>query len=444
MAQPRKSPIRRKPPPPPFLLSGTVIGSPEEVAVEPQAAPTARQGAERVLASAAAVSRLVALVYVLSDVVASPWHINPPIEAAAFLAVIAESAILVTGCLRAGVLRRRWALADAVALAALLAACDLPWATGGVVGISPLYNFCTLAILVVGFADWSLVAALGAAGIVAAANVGTAAFAGESLYPLWNAGPDSVALLVAAAVAWVIARVLRESSRALDAHRESAVQRTVSLAGERERMRHGQALGVRLLSSLEEVAASPDALDPALRDQVNRELAWLRMVSASSSTEPAGYADGASLADPHSTASGDADHLTALAVPLHALAAEKAAVGLRVHLALPATGETSLMLPEHVAALVCAAREALTNVAKHAGTDQAEVRVRTIGGSVEVEIADSGRGYDTRQHPPGTGQRGSIRQRLVEVGGGAAIDSRPGRGTTVRLWIPQGGTAGSR
>jgi len=412
--------------------------------VEPQAASTARRGAERVLATAAAVSRLVALVFVLTDVVANPWHIDPPIEAAAFLAVIVESAILVAGCLRAGVLRRRWALVDAVVLAALLAVCDLPWATGGVVGISPLYNFCTVAVLGVGLADWSLVAALGAAGIVAAANVGTAAAAGESLYPLWNAGPDSVALLVAAAVAWVIARVLRESSRALDAHRESAVQRTASLAGEREGMRYGQALGARLLSSLEEVAASPDALDPALRDQVNRELAWLRTVDASSSREAAGVAGSANLADPRSTAGGDADHLTALAAALHALAAEKAAVGLRVHLALPATGETFRMPPEHVAALVCAAREALTNVAKHAGTDNAEVRVRTIGGSVEVEIADAGRGYDTRRHPPGAGQRGSIRQRLVEVGGGATIDSRPGRGTTVRLWTPQGGTAGSR
>jgi signal transduction histidine kinase len=53
-------------------------------------------------------------------------------------------------------------------------------------------------------------------------------------------------------------------------------------------------------------------------------------------------------------------------------------------------------------------------------------------------VEDSGRGYDPGWVPAGTGQRRSIIERVAEVGGVATIDSTPGLGTRVRLWVPTG------
>jgi signal transduction histidine kinase len=88
-------------------------------------------------------------------------------------------------------------------------------------------------------------------------------------------------------------------------------------------------------------------------------------------------------------------------------------------------------------ALLGAVREALTNVAKHAGTDCVEVRARAVDGGVEVVVADAGRGYDPVRVPSGAGQRGSIVDRVAEAGGRTMVESAPGRGTRVRLWVPR-------
>jgi signal transduction histidine kinase len=79
-------------------------------------------------------------------------------------------------------------------------------------------------------------------------------------------------------------------------------------------------------------------------------------------------------------------------------------------------------------------REALTNVARHAGTDRAEVRVSQDAELVRVQVIDDGRGFD----PAGIsdhryGVRQSLRERMLRTGGRAEIESRPGHGTTVTL-----------
>lgn len=87
-------------------------------------------------------------------------------------------------------------------------------------------------------------------------------------------------------------------------------------------------------------------------------------------------------------------------------------------------------------ALGWAAREALTNVVRHSSAARAVVTTRTTADSVEVTVRDDGRGFD-----PGTtrgfGIEQSILARLAEAGGGAAIESRPHRGTLVRMWVPR-------
>lgn len=95
-------------------------------------------------------------------------------------------------------------------------------------------------------------------------------------------------------------------------------------------------------------------------------------------------------------------------------------------------------LPADVAdAFLRAAMEALRNVERHAGTDRVAITLSRAGAGVEVEIRDEGVGFDPADSARGAGWRSSILQRMLDAGGGATVSSRPGQGTTVRLfWEP--------
>ncbi|MGH8896749.1 MAG: sensor histidine kinase [Egibacteraceae bacterium] len=131
-----------------------------------------------------------------------------------------------------------------------------------------------------------------------------------------------------------------------------------------------------------------------------------------------------------------------LAGGLEALATEFQGRGLRVELvtaefnADPSTPVTQ--------ALVGAAREALTNVTKHADVTRAVVRAASSAKGIEVEVHDHGRGFDLNAATNGFGLTNSIRQRMAAVGGSAQVWSAPDRGTRVRLTVParQGGFLG--
>ncbi|HEY0319137.1 MAG TPA: sensor histidine kinase [Solirubrobacterales bacterium] len=82
------------------------------------------------------------------------------------------------------------------------------------------------------------------------------------------------------------------------------------------------------------------------------------------------------------------------------------------------------------------AQEALSNVARHSGAERVEVRLRRRGGGeVELEVADDGRGFAFDESEGGLGIAG-MRERALLIGADLTIESRPGRGTTVRLTVP--------
>jgi len=91
---------------------------------------------------------------------------------------------------------------------------------------------------------------------------------------------------------------------------------------------------------------------------------------------------------------------------------------------------------EVVEALTGASREALNNIAAHAGTDKAWLTARAGGTAVTVTVVDQGSGFDPASTPPGRGLSGSIIGRMADVGGAAAVDSMPGQGTRVELRWP--------
>ncbi|MFG3409417.1 sensor histidine kinase [Streptomyces sp. NPDC048142] len=78
-------------------------------------------------------------------------------------------------------------------------------------------------------------------------------------------------------------------------------------------------------------------------------------------------------------------------------------------------------------------REAVTNVGRHAGVREAELRAWREGSDAVVELSDAGRGFDPDSVPARRrGISGSIVGRMHAVGGTASITSRPGAGTRVR------------
>jgi signal transduction histidine kinase len=95
--------------------------------------------------------------------------------------------------------------------------------------------------------------------------------------------------------------------------------------------------------------------------------------------------------------------------------------------------------------MASAVREAVANVASHAGTGEAWVEVSLTAsgadaaapGGVQVTVRDAGTGFDpARVDPARLGLRRSITERLADCGGQAFIRSAPGQGTLVSLsWI---------
>lgn len=89
--------------------------------------------------------------------------------------------------------------------------------------------------------------------------------------------------------------------------------------------------------------------------------------------------------------------------------------------------------PEVRRALVDAAKEALTNVARHSGCNTALVRAELSDAMAQVTITDTGNGFDPKCRPPGVGITTSLIGRMRVVNGDAAVVSAPGCGTEVHL-----------
>ncbi len=87
-------------------------------------------------------------------------------------------------------------------------------------------------------------------------------------------------------------------------------------------------------------------------------------------------------------------------------------------------------------------QEALTNAAKHAHASAVSIRSEMADGGVQIVIQDNGRGFDLNalETPPEDG--GSrlglrqMRERLAALHGRLNVQSAPGKGTEVTVWLP--------
>ncbi len=94
--------------------------------------------------------------------------------------------------------------------------------------------------------------------------------------------------------------------------------------------------------------------------------------------------------------------------------------------------------PEIETAVYRVVQEALTNVARHASTDKAEVLLMLENDALEIRVQDSGKGFD----PGAASARGDtsglsgMRERAELLGGRMTIESAPGTGTSLTVRVP--------
>jgi signal transduction histidine kinase len=81
------------------------------------------------------------------------------------------------------------------------------------------------------------------------------------------------------------------------------------------------------------------------------------------------------------------------------------------------------------------AREALSNVSRHAEATTCRVTLRHENGGAMLEIDDDGRGFELSGAQGGFGLA-NLRERIDSLGGSLDIQSRAGEGTTVRATLP--------
>lgn len=85
-------------------------------------------------------------------------------------------------------------------------------------------------------------------------------------------------------------------------------------------------------------------------------------------------------------------------------------------------------------------QESLHNCEKHAVATRVEVTISSHGGQILLEVRDNGRGFatDSRGMSRRPGRFGilGMRERALASGGRLAIESAPGEGTGVLLWVP--------
>jgi signal transduction histidine kinase len=134
---------------------------------------------------------------------------------------------------------------------------------------------------------------------------------------------------------------------------------------------------------------------------------------------------------------GDGKEAAELGAQLRAAAARtEDAFGAQVDIVI--APDLQPLSPELVRALAGAVGEALVNAGKHGHARRVTVCAEPADDIAEVvcSVHDDGCGFDIAAIREGVGLSRSIRGRIEEAGGRVQIESQPGSGTEVRLWLP--------
>lgn len=95
------------------------------------------------------------------------------------------------------------------------------------------------------------------------------------------------------------------------------------------------------------------------------------------------------------------------------------------------------LAPEAELGLYRLVQEALTNIGKYAQATEVRLCLRREGGTLHMEIADNGTGFDTAALHVGSHGLDGMRFRIESLGGTLTVDSRVGKGTRICATVPQ-------
>ncbi|MGQ0537457.1 MAG: sensor histidine kinase, partial [Gemmatimonadaceae bacterium] len=122
--------------------------------------------------------------------------------------------------------------------------------------------------------------------------------------------------------------------------------------------------------------------------------------------------------------------LHSLAADIHRASGFQVAVDAPALLTAPVPRDSALIMYR-------IAQEALRNAEKHADANGARISVAQSNGSLVMTITDEGRGFDPTDPRPNRGLGiHSMSERARYAGGRFEVQSRPGRGTVVRVALP--------
>ncbi len=335
-----------------------------------------------------------------------------------YLLAVAWSAVLFTIGIRRSGLSIRWIAADVAVAVACAVAVSRSFPLGE--AASPrnwvLGPICGTAVTAAFFASRPVVAgAIGA--ITAAWLVGTwpDTHSRDALLVFSGCGVIIVFALVAALAAHILFRAATRADDAASAALEAQRREAMAEARDEERRQQFKVLHDNVLHTLESIARGELGVgSQQARETCMRDADYLRGLIT-----------------------GGVDSIpTDLGVALAGMGRDRSALGLRINQQFDALPK---QCPRHVTdALTGAAREALNNVVKHAGTAEAWLSAYGDGaGGVIVTIVDRGCGFDPELESTGLGLMRSVKHRVLEIGGKVRIDSAPGDGTTVEMsWTP--------
>ncbi|MDX1417931.1 MAG: GAF domain-containing sensor histidine kinase [Candidatus Promineifilaceae bacterium] len=83
------------------------------------------------------------------------------------------------------------------------------------------------------------------------------------------------------------------------------------------------------------------------------------------------------------------------------------------------------------------AQEALSNISRHSNASAAQVRFSTHDQQAILEVEDNGRGFDPGDLPEGRFGLVGMNERVKLLGGHMDLTSSPGRGTRIKITVPQ-------
>jgi ligand-binding sensor domain-containing protein/signal transduction histidine kinase len=111
--------------------------------------------------------------------------------------------------------------------------------------------------------------------------------------------------------------------------------------------------------------------------------------------------------------------------------------GVRVDFHAPADKEIEQtgLAPDRRRHLLLIFKEAITNVARHAGASRVQVDISVAPGKLRLKISDDGGGFDLTAQGNGHGLH-SLGQRAEELSAELEIESSPGKGTSVQVTVP--------